>query len=124
MSRFSRKNSNSTPAKQVKLKLVHIDFWSAVRVGFVVSLALGVATVVGFTLFWFILSSSVVNNLLSQVGVGEGGALISLPQMVSYGFIIAFIGVVAITALSGVYAAIFNLIAKITGGLSVGFTNN
>lgn len=123
MSRFSRKGA-STPTKQVKLKLVQIEFWSAVRMGFFVNLGLGIAVIVGFVAFWFVLSSSSVNNLLSQVGVGEGGSLISLPQMVSYGAIIAFINLVAGTVLWGVLAVVYNVIARFTGGLAVGFTNN
>jgi len=124
MSRFSRKGSNTTPTKQVKLKLVQIEFWSAVRMGFFVNLGLGIAVVVGFAALWFVLSSSAVNSLLSQVGVGEGGSLISLPQMITYGFIIALINVVAGTVLSGILALVYNTIARFTGGLAVGFTNN
>ena len=124
MSRFTRKSSNSTPTKQVKLKLVQIEFWSAVRMGFFVNLGLGIAIVVGFAALWFVLSSSAVNSLLSQVGVGEGGSLISLPQMITYGFIIALSNLVAGTILSGVLALVYNAIARFTGGLAVGFTNN
>lgn len=123
MSRFSRKGT-TTPTKQVKLKLVQIEFWSAVRMGFFVNLGLGIAVIVGFVAFWFVLSSSSVNNLLSQVGVGEGGSLISLPQMVSYGAIIAFINLVSGTILWGVLAVVYNTISRFTGGLAVGFTNN
>ncbi len=124
MSRFSRKSSSSTPTKQVKLKLVQIEFWSAVRMGFWINLGLGIAVIIGFAALWFVLSSSAVNSLLSQVGVGEGGSLISLPQMITYGFIIAMINIFAGTILSGVFALIYNAIARITGGLAVGFTNN
>ena len=123
MSRFSRKGS-TTPTKQVKLKLVQIEFWSAVRMGFFVNLGLGIAVIVGFVAFWFVLSSSSVNSLLSQVGVGEGGSLISLPQMISYGAIIGFINLLAGTVLWGVLALVYNVIARFTGGLAVGFTNN
>ena len=47
MSNFISKvtKRNLTPLKQVKLKLVHIDFWSATKAGFLVSLALGIATI-------------------------------------------------------------------------------
>ncbi len=124
MSRFSRKSPSSTPTKQVKLKLVQIEFWSAVRMGFWINLGLGIAVIIGFAALWFVLSSSAVNSLLSQVGVGEGGSLISLPQMITYGFIIALINIFAGTILSGVFALIYNAIARITGGLAVGFTNN
>ena len=124
MSRFTRKKSSNTPTKQVKLKLVQIEFWSAIRMALWVNLGLGIAIIIGFIAFWFVLSSSSVNNLLSQVGVGEGGSLISLPQMVSYGFIVAFINVVAGTLMAGVLALVYNSIARISGGLAVGFTNN
>ena len=124
MSRFTRKSTSTTPTKQVKLKLVQIEFWSAVRMGFFVNLGLGIAVVVGFAALWFVLSSSAVNSLLSQVGVGEGGSFISLPQMITYGFIIALINIAAGTVLSGVLALVYNTIARFTGGLAVGFTNN
>lgn len=125
MSRFTRKRSTSTtPTKQVKLKLVQVEFWSAVRMGFWVNLGLAIAIIVGFIAFWFVLSSSAVNSLLSQVGVGDGGSLISLPQMISYGVIVGIINIVAGTVLWGVLALVYNAIAKLTGGLAVGFTNN
>ncbi|MEY2676348.1 MAG: hypothetical protein RL510_368 [Actinomycetota bacterium] len=125
MSRFTRKKSASTtPTKQVKLKLVQVEFWSAVRMGFWVNLGLAIAIIVGFIAFWFVLSSSAVNSLLSQVGVGDGGSLISLPQMISYGAIVGIINIVAGTVLWGVLALVYNAIAKLTGGLAVGFTNN
>ena len=125
MSRFTRKRSTSTtPTKQVKLKLVQVEFWSAVRMGFWVNLGLAIAIIVGFIAFWFVLSSSAGNSLLSQVGVGDGGSLISLPQMISYGVIVGIINIVAGTVLWGVLALVYNAIAKLTGGLAVGFTNN
>ena len=125
MSRFTRKRSTSTtPTKQVKLKLVQVEFWSAVRMGFWVNLGLAIAIIVGFIAFWFVLSSSAVNSLLSQVGVGDGGSLISLPQMISYGVIVGIINIVAGTVLWGVLPLVYNAIAKLTGGLAVGVTNN
>ena len=69
-------------------------------------------------------SRTVDATAASQVGVGEGGSLISLPQMITYGFIIALINVVAGTVLSGILALVYNTIARFTGGLAVGFTNN
>jgi hypothetical protein len=42
----------------------------------------------------------------------------------SFAVALSVFNIVAGTLLSGVVAAIFNVIAKITGGVSVGFTNN
>ena len=117
--------------KQVKLKLVHIDFWSAVRVGFLCTVAIGVAILVAFFLSWLVASQAGVfgsiNNLLngaSGSGALDVGSTLSLPRVMSFALALAFIQMVAGTLLSGVTALIFNVIGRITGGVSVGFTSN
>lgn len=125
---------NLPPVKQVKLKLVHIDFWSAIKVGFLVTLAVGIATIVAFFAIWLVISSTglfgSLSNLINSV-VGGGGAeqvnvadTLSLPRVLSFAFTLAIFNVVLGTALTGVGAAIFNVIGRLTGGISVGFTNN
>jgi hypothetical protein len=117
--------------KQVKLKLVHIDFWSAVRVGFMCTVAIGVAILVASFLSWIVASQAGVfgsiNNLLngaSGSGTVDLGSTLSLPRVMSGALALAFVQIVAGTLLSGVSAAIFNVIGRITGGVSVGFTSN
>ncbi|MDE2591788.1 MAG: DUF3566 domain-containing protein [Actinomycetales bacterium] len=117
--------------KQVKLKLVHIDFWSAVRVGFLCTVAIGVAILVASFLSWVVASQAGVfgsiNNLLngaSGSGTLDVGSTLSLPRVMSFALALAFIQMVAGTLLSGVTALIFNVIGRITGGVSVGFTSN
>jgi len=117
--------------KQVKLNLVQIDFWSAIKVGFVIQLALAVANIVGFFVLWLVLVNtglfSGLNGLINGVIGGSGediGASLSLPRVMSFAVALSVFNIVAGTLLSGVVAAIFNVIAKITGGVSVGFTNN
>ncbi|MEY4741875.1 MAG: hypothetical protein RL672_625 [Actinomycetota bacterium] len=117
--------------KQVKLKLVHIDFWSAVRVGFLCTVAVGVAILVGTFASWLIASQAGVfgsiNSLLNGAS-GSGsidlGSTLSLPKVMSFALALAFIQMVAGTLLSGVTALIFNVIGRVTGGVSVGFTSN
>lgn len=131
LSRVTKRNI--PPVKQVKLKLVHIDFWSAIRVGFVVSLGLGIATIIGFIFVWLALSQtgvfSSLNNLINgTAGTANGsvdvGQELNLPRVLSFATSLAIFGVVVGTLLSGVTAAVFNVIGRITGGLAVGFTNN
>ena len=122
---------NMTPQKQVKLKLVHIDFWSAVRVALLVTVATGIATIVGFVLLWAVVSQTglfgSLNSLVNSVIGGSGsdiGAELSLPRVLSFATTLAFFNIVLGTLLTGVCALIFNVIGRITGGISVGFTNN
>jgi hypothetical protein len=128
------KRSRPSSGKQVKLNLVHIEFWSAIKVGFTIQLALAVATIVGFFILWLVLSKtglfSNLNGVLNAV-VGGGSSSdtsvasqLSLPRVMSFAVALSAFNIFAGTLLSGVVALIFNVIAKIVGGVGVGFTNN
>jgi hypothetical protein len=131
MSNFISKvaKRNLTPLKQVKLKLVHIDFWSATKAGFLVSLALGIATIVGFAFIWVVLSTTglfgQLNSLINSAGstTADVGSALSLPRVLSFAGTLAIVDVVLGTVLAGISSLIFNVIARITGGVRVGFTN-
>jgi hypothetical protein len=117
--------------KQVALKLVKVEVWSAVKAGFFITVAAGVATIVGFFAMWLIVGQiglfASLNSLLSGV-FGDGGVDIeqelSLPRVMSFATTLAIVNVILGTALAGLYAMIFNVIGKITGGIAVSFTNN
>jgi hypothetical protein len=135
MSNFISKvaKRNVAPVKQVKLKLVHIDFWSAVRNGFMVTLAMGIATIVGFFAVWLVVSTTglfgSLNSLLNTAVGGSSGQSVdvaqtlSLPKVLSFAATLAIVNMVGGTILSGVGALIFNVIARLSGGIRVGFTN-
>jgi len=44
--KLQRKSQRATATKQVRLKLVYIDFWSAVKLSFLIALCLGIVTIV------------------------------------------------------------------------------
>lgn len=125
---MARSGSNS---KQVKLRLTHIDFWSAVRVGFVIQVALGIATFAGFLAIWLILGAT---GLIGSIGTLISGATgtdataatssINLPTLMGFAAVISIFNIIVGTILAGVGAVVFNIIAKLTGGLLVGFANN
>jgi hypothetical protein len=130
--RKSRFGSRPTPAqKQVALKLVKIEVWSAIKAGFFITVAAGIATVVGFFALWLVVGQiglfASLNSLLAGV-FGDGGVDIeqelSLPRVMSFASTLAIVNVILGTALAGLYAMIFNVIGKITGGIAVRFTNN
>jgi len=129
---FKRSSAPKEPVKQVRLKLRSIDVMSAVKVGFLVSIALAISTIVGAILLWAVLASSgvfsSVGGLLSSIfGEGSGFSLeseFSFANVVGTAATISLLNIVFATALSAIWAVLFNIISKIVGGVSVTFTNN
>ena len=125
------RSSRPSAGKHVKLNLVHIEFWSAVKVGFVIQLALAIANIVGFFVLWLVLNNtglfSSLNGLLNGIVGGSSvnvGSQLSLPRVMSFAVGLSAFNIVVGTALTAVSAVIFNIISRIVGGIGVGFTNN
>jgi hypothetical protein len=131
LSRFKLRATPSADQKRVQLRLVNIEVWSAAKAGFFVTVAAGVATIVGFFAMWLVVGQlglfSSLNTLLAGA-FGEGGIdveqQLSLPRVMSFAFGLSIFNVFVGTALASLYAMIFNVIGKITGGIAVSFTNN
>ena len=127
------KKSSRRPAsaKQVRLKLVYIDFWSTVKLSFLAGICLAIIAIVGTFLVWTVLDRTgifdQVNSLFKDIS-GAGGSdlrsILGLGQVMGFSLIVAILDIVVVTALGAVFALLYNLSVKITGGLLVGFTNN
>jgi len=118
-------------AKQVRLNLVYIDLWSAVKVSSLVALAISITIFLVIILSWLLLNTiGVVGALEGVIGdiLGEGGgavlALLEFGQVLLLAFVGALINVVSLTVLGSLGAVLYNAIVKATGGLTVGFTNS
>ena len=125
----TRKASVAT-AKQVRLNLVYIDLWSAVKVSAMIAVAISVAVFLTVILSWLLLSAiGVIGALEGVIGdiLGDGGggilALLEFGQVLLLAFVGALINVVSLTVLGSVGAVLYNAMARFTGGLTVGFTN-
>ena len=127
------KKSTRRPAsaKQVRLKLVYIDFWSTVKLSFLAGICLAIIAVVGTFLVWTVLDRTgifdQINSLFKDISGAGGSDLLSilgLGQVMGFSLIVAILDIVVVTALGAVFALLYNLSVKITGGLLVGFTNN
>ena len=132
MALFKRNKQPKEQKKQIRLKLRSVDVWSAVKVGFLISIATSISLVVGAWLIWGVLSNSgifaSIGSLLGSV-LGETSNLnleedFSLNNVMTTAGTLALLNVVLTTALWGVWAVIFNVISKLVGGLSLTFTNN
>lgn len=129
--KLQRKSQRSTPTKQVRLKLVYIDFWSAVKLSFLVALCGAVVLVVATFFIWLVMQSigiiGDIDSVLTDI-LGDDAASISsvfsLGQVMLFAIIVGVLNVVGGTALGAISALLYNLSVKFTGGLLVGFTNN
>ncbi len=68
-----------------------------------------------------------VNSLVKDISGAGGGdlrAVLGLGQVMGFSLVVAVLDIVVVTALGAVFALLYNLSVKITGGLLVGFTNN
>ncbi|TFC41857.1 DUF3566 domain-containing protein [Cryobacterium sp. TMT1-21] len=126
------KKSGRKPAttKQVRLKLVYVDFWSAVKLSFLVALCLGIVTIVATFLIFTVLNGTGIFDKIDALYTDIAGSssdlasILSIGNVMGFAFVVAILNTVVITALGAVYAVLYNLSVKITGGLLVGFTNN
>ncbi|HEV7848822.1 MAG TPA: DUF3566 domain-containing protein [Mycetocola sp.] len=128
--KLANKSTKRTSTKQVRLKLVYIDFWSAVKLSFLLAVALAIVTIIVFFLVYTVLDQTKifdqVNSLFTEVaGAGQDlTAIFNLGRVMGFAVVVAILNLIVVTALGALCAALYNLSVKITGGLLVGFTNN
>lgn len=128
--KLQRKSQRQAPTKQVRLKLVYIDFWSAVKLSFLVSICGAILLMVATLFVWIVLNAqgviAQVDSVFSDI-LGEDAGLVSLfslGQVMLFATIVAILNVVGGTAIGAISALLYNLMVRVTGGLLVGFTNN
>ncbi|PZU38722.1 MAG: hypothetical protein DI573_09195 [Microbacterium sp.] len=128
--KLAKKSSRQTGAKQVRLRLVYIDFWSAVKLSFLAAIAVAIVTVVSYFLVFVVVQTTGLIARFDEFfqSFSENGVSITqfvgLPQVMAFAAVVAILNLIVITVLGAVVAGIYNLAVKITGGLLVGFTSN
>ena len=128
--KLAKKSRHATCEKQVLLRLVYVDFWSAVKLAFLASIALAVVTLVAFFLVYMVISATGLIGKADDLfkSISGGGqtlsSMIGLPQVMAVASIIAILNLVVGTVLGAVVAGLYNLAVKVTGGLLIGFTSN
>ncbi|MDN3311251.1 DUF3566 domain-containing protein [Microbacterium oryzae] len=128
--KLAQKQAHKTSAKQVRLRLVYIDFWSAVKLSFLAAVALAVVTIVSFFLIYMVVQTTGLigqaDEFFTMFSDGELSlsSFLGLPQVMAFAAVVAILNLVVVTVLGAVVAGIYNLAVKITGGLLVGFTSS
>lgn len=127
----------SVPAaapRRVRLVVSRLDPWSVMKMSFLLSVALGIITVVSISIIWLVLNSMGVfggiNDLLTNLGSSESSSgsgvrdAISFGRIVSGATIVAVVNVVLLTAVATLGAVIYNIAAALVGGYLVTLTDD
>ena len=127
---LASKSNLKLKAKQVQLRLVYVDFWSAAKLSFLAAVAIAAVTVVGFMLVFLVVRGTGVIAQADEVvaSLSDGAVLLSqfasFSQVLAFSAIAAILNLVVVTVLGAVLAAIYNLALKVAGRVLVGFTSN
>ncbi|MGY4977858.1 DUF3566 domain-containing protein [Streptomyces sp. 900105755] len=115
--------------RKARLRVAKADPWSVMKVSFLLSIALGICSIVAAAVLWMVLDAmgvfSTVGGTISEAtGSNESNgfdlqAFLSLPHVLTFTAIIAVIDVVLATALATLGAFIYNLSAGFVGGVEL-----
>ncbi|MDX3069329.1 DUF3566 domain-containing protein, partial [Streptomyces sp. ND04-05B] len=115
--------------RKARLRVAKADPWSVMKVSFLLSIALGICTVVAAAVLWMVMNAmgvfSTVGATISEAtGSNESNgfdlqSFLSLPNVLVFTTIIAVIDVVLATALATLGAFIYNISAAFVGGIEL-----
>ncbi|MFG2641015.1 DUF3566 domain-containing protein [Streptomyces sp. NPDC048370] len=128
--RRPRTGARTTPrTRKARLRVAKADPWSVMKVSFLLSIALGVCTIVAASVLWMVMDAmgvfSTVGGTISEAtGSNESNgfdlqSFLSLPRVLMFTSVIAVIDVVLMTALATLGAFIYNLSAGFVGGVEL-----
>lgn len=121
-------------ARRARLLISKVDPWSVLKMAFLLSVALGIVTVVAAIVLWSLLDTmglfETVNAFINEIQGKEGGVpfdlltIVSLGQVASFSTIVAVVNVVLLTTLSVLSAVLYNISATLVGGIGVTLTDD
>nr|WP_093840225.1 DUF3566 domain-containing protein [Streptomyces aidingensis] len=128
--RRPRTGARTVPrVRKARLRVAKADPWSVMKVSFLLSIALGICTVVAVAVLWMVMDSmgvfSAVGGTISEATGTENSAgfdleaFLSLSRVLMFTGLIAAIDVVLATALATLGAFMYNISAGFVGGIEV-----
>jgi hypothetical protein len=120
-------------ARRVRLTVSRVDPWSAMKIAFLLSVALGIAGVVMVFVLWTILAGmgvfDQINGIVGQV-VQDGQQrfdimdFVGLGRVLSLSIVIAVIDVILVTAIATLAAFLYNVSSALVGGVQLTLTDD
>lgn len=118
--------------RRVRVLVSRVDPWSSLKIGFLLSIALGIMLVVAVYVLWgalnslgvFALANDWVMQLFDDAQELDLLQFFELNKWMSASVLIAVINVVLLTALATIGAFLYNTISKVVGGFYVTLTDD
>jgi len=130
--RGQRSSAGTTGARRprrARLRLTHVDPWSVLKTSLLLSIALGIVTVVAVSVVWAVLNASglwgSINETVGQVVGTQASAdfriqdYVGTERVLGFTMLVAAVDVVLVTVVSTLGAFLYNLAAALLGGLEV-----
>ncbi|MBD0737308.1 hypothetical protein BGM09_29135 [Streptomyces sp. CBMA29] len=130
--RRPRPAARSVPrTRKARLRIAKADPWSVMKVSFLLSIALGICTIIAVAVLWMVLDAigvfSTVGDTISEATTSEQGgsggfdlvSFLSLSRVMVITCVIAVIDVILATALATLGAFVYNLSAGFVGGVEL-----
>ncbi len=125
----AKKAARPRGTRRARLRLVHLDPWSVMKTAFLLSIAIGVVTVVSVFVVWSVLGAAGVwdsiNKTVADVIGGDQAQTfnvedyVGMSRVLGFTMIVSVVDVVLITAISTLGAFLYNLAAALLGGIEV-----
>ncbi|GAB3951446.1 DUF3566 domain-containing protein [Streptomyces sparsus] len=128
--RRPRTGASTVPrTRKARLRVAKADPWSVMKVSFLLSIALGICTIVAVAVLWMVMDamgvfSTIGKTVSDATESADGGGFeletfLSLPRVLLFTSVVAVIDVILATALATLGAFIYNLSAGFVGGVEV-----
>lgn len=120
--------------RKARLRLVQVEPWSVMKTAFLLSVAIGIVTVVAVGIVWGVLGATglwdSVNSIVQDsIGDTSGSPFeiqkyLGTSRVLGFTMIVAVADVVLITAIATLGAFLYNLAAGLVGGIEVTFAED
>jgi hypothetical protein len=122
------------PVRKARLRLVQVEPWSVMKTAFLLSVAIGIVTIVAVGIVWGVLGAAglwdSVNSIV-QDSIGDSSGTpfeiqkyLGTSRVLGFTMIVAVADVVLITAIATLGAFLYNLAAGLLGGVEVTFAED
>jgi len=118
--------------RRVRLTISRLDPWSVMKLAFLLSVAIGIMSVIAVSLFWLVVDRlqvfATVQDFINEA-VGAG-ATVNITQYFEFGRIVslatlvAVVNVIIMTILAAIMAILYNITSTLVGGLRVTLTDD
>ena len=122
----------SAGPRRVRLAVARIDPWSVMKLSFLLSVAAGIMIVVAAAVVWYTLDGlhvfTSVNDVIATLAGSETFfnllEYVAFKRVISLATMIAVVDIVILTALSTIFAFLYNIVAALVGGIHLTLTDD